>query len=150
MPVYGNKAGLALALVDAVDAEADLDSEMAEIDAAAGDPASQLAAMVGFDRRLFERGGDLLGLLSDAGRSEPDLAAAYREGRARADRAHLQVFARWPPWALRPGVDRQTAADTYAAVCNIGVYRVLTEERGWSPDQVERWWRDSLTRLLLR
>jgi len=147
--VYGSKAGLALALVDSVDLAADVDGEDAELDAAAGDPAGQLAAMIGFDRRLFERGGDVLGLLHDAGRSEPDLAAAYRQGRARGDRTRQEVFSRWPPQALREGLDRRLAVDTYAALCNVDVYRVLTEERGWSPDQIERWWRDSLIRLLL-
>jgi len=61
--------------------------------------------MVASDRRLFERAGDVFSLLRDAGRSEPDLHAAYR---------------------------------------------VLTEERGWTPEQVERWWDESLARLLLR
>lgn len=33
-----------------------------------------------------------------------------------------------------------TATDIYAALCNIDVYTALTDERGWSPDRVERWW----------
>jgi hypothetical protein len=47
-------------------------------------------------------------------------------------------------------MDARLAADTYAALCNINVYRILAEERGWSPGQIERWWRDSLVRLILR
>jgi hypothetical protein len=114
-----------------------------------GNPAGQLTAMIGFDRRLVERGGDVLGVLHDAGRSEPDLATAYREGRARADRLRQRVLATWPPGAFREGMDHQLAADTYAALCNIDVYRVLAEERGWSPARIERWWRDCLIRLIL-
>lgn len=148
--VYGSKAGLALALIDSVDAAADPDAEDAELAATAGDPSGQLAAMVSFDRRLFERGGDVLGLLHDAGRSEPDLAAAYRAGRARGDRTRQKVFSSLPSTALREGIDVGSATDTYAALCNIDVYRLLIEERGWSPDRIERWWRDSLGRLLLR
>jgi hypothetical protein len=34
-------------------------------------------------------------------------------------------------------------------MCNVDVYRVLTEERGWDADRVEQWWHDSLVRLLL-
>ncbi len=86
--VYGSKARLALALIDAGEADADPARTSADLDAASGDPAGQLAAMVASDRRLFERAGD--------------------------------------------------------------VYRVLTEERGWTPEQVERWWDESLARLLLR
>lgn len=148
--VYGSKAGLALALIDSVDEAAGLDAQEAELAASVGDPAGQLAAMAGFDRRLFERGGDVLSLLHDAGRSEPDLASAYREGRARADRVRQRVLSAWPPDSFREGMDPQLAADTYAALCNIDVYRVLAEERGWSPDRIERWWRDSLIRVILR
>ena len=148
--VYGSKAGLALALVDAVDAAADLDSQEAQLAAAAGDPAGQLGAMVGFDRRLFERGGDVLGLLHDARRSEPDLAAAYREGRARADQIRQRVLSNWPEGAFRNGNEAKSAADTYAALCNIDVYRLLTDERKWSPERIEGWWHESLVRLLLQ
>ena len=148
--VYGSKAGLALALIDAVAEAADLGAQEADLAAAADDPAGWLAAMARFDRRLFERGGDVLGLLHDAGRSEPDLAAAYREGRAQADRVRQRVLGTWPPHAFREGINPRLAADTYAALCNIDVYRVLAEERGWSPERIERWWLDALIRLILR
>jgi len=147
--VYGSKAGLALALIDSVDTAADIEAQDAELQATAGNPAGQLGAMIGFDRSLFEHGGDVLGLLHDAGRSEPDLAAAYQQGRARGDRTRQRVFSAWLPRAFRQGTDARSAGDTYAALCNVDVYRVLTEERGWSPDQVEGWWRDCLIRLLL-
>ena len=148
--VYGSKAGLALALIDAVAEAADLGAQEADLAAAADDPAGQLAAMARFDRRLFEHGGDVLGLLHDAGRSEPDLAAAYREGRTQANRVRQRVLGSWPPHAFREGMNPQLAADTYAALCNIDVYRVLAEERGRSPERIERWWLDALIRLILR
>ena len=147
---YGSKAGLALALVDAADMSADASQTAAELKAAAGDPARELAALVGFDRRLFERGGDIIALLHDAGRSEPALQSAYEEGRSRGERVRSRVFANWPARAYRKGQDAETAADTFAALCNIDVYRVLSLERGWSPERIERWWLDSLSRLLLR
>lgn len=124
---------MALALIDSLEAAADPDAEDAAL-TAAGDPAGQLAAMIGFDRRLFERGGDVLRLMHDAGRSEPELAAAYRAGRTRGDQARQKVFTTWPPQAFREGITPQSATDTYAALCNADVYRVLTEERGWSPE----------------
>jgi TetR/AcrR family transcriptional regulator, regulator of cefoperazone and chloramphenicol sensitivity len=37
----------------------------------------------------------------------------------------------------------------YAAVSNVGVYLVLTRERGWTPEQVEEWWIETLNQLLL-
>lgn len=73
---YGGKVGLAVALVDTIDLAADVGRVMTELKTAEGDPAGQLAALVGYDRRLFEGSGDVLLLLRDAGRAEPELAAA--------------------------------------------------------------------------
>jgi hypothetical protein len=123
---------------------------LVELEAGIERPPHQLAAMAAYDRRLFERSGDIITLVREAGRTEPELAAAYLEGRRRGDETRLQVFSSWPPDAFRPGVDVQSAIDVYAAVCNIDVYRVLTTERGWHPDRVERWWGEALTRELLR
>ena len=59
--IHGNKAGLARSLLDTVDAGADVPRLMSDLEAAEGDPVAQLAAWVTFDRRLFERGYDLIG-----------------------------------------------------------------------------------------
>ncbi|WP_228838127.1 hypothetical protein [Nocardia amamiensis] len=85
----------------------------------------------------------------EAGRTEPELAQAYREGRRRGDDAHRQVLSLWPPGTLRDGIDVPTAVDVYAAVCNIDVYTELTARRGWPPERVEGWWAELLARELL-
>ncbi|MGI8902980.1 MAG: TetR/AcrR family transcriptional regulator [Solirubrobacteraceae bacterium] len=146
---YGSKAGLALALIDAVETDADPARTTREVDAAVGDPARQLAALVASDRRLFEGAGDVIALLRDAGRSEPDLQAAYQQGRAHGDQLRRETFSSWPPDTLRKGTTTASAADAFAALCNIDVYRILTEERGWTTHRVQRWWTASLSRLLL-
>jgi AcrR family transcriptional regulator len=147
--IHGNKAGLAKALVDSVDLSADIPRLMSELKEAEGNPSAQVAAMVGMDRRLFEGGSDLITLMQEAQRSDPDVAAAYVEGRSRGDESRRRMFATWPKKAFRKGVTPESARDVYAAMCNVDVYRVLTEERGWDADRVEQWWRDSLVRLLL-
>ncbi|GAA3573596.1 hypothetical protein GCM10022419_063220 [Nonomuraea rosea] len=147
--VYGNKAGLTRALADAADLSADLAQQLAELEAAEADPRRQLAAMAGFDRRLYERAGDVIMLLREAGRTEPELATVYRDGRARADGTRTTVFSSWAPGVLRAGLDVPAAADVYAGLCSIDVYTTLTAERGWPPDRVERWWREALARELL-
>jgi AcrR family transcriptional regulator len=147
--VYGNKAGLTRALADAADLAADPSRQIAELEAGQADPQGQLAAMAGFDRRLFERAGDVITLLREAGRSEPELAAVYRDGRGRADQTRMAVFSSWPAGTLRVGLDVPTAVDIYAGLCSIDVYATLTAERGWSPDRVELWWSGSLVRELL-
>ncbi|WP_405614216.1 TetR/AcrR family transcriptional regulator [Streptomyces sp. NBC_01508] len=173
---YGDKVGLVRALADAADLAADVPRMLAELeDAAQGTaagpasdgPRRQLAAMAAYDRRLFERAGDVILLLREAGRTEPALAAGYREGRRQADETRTQVFSSWPDGSdgsdgsdradradraggvLRQGLDVASAVDVYAAMCNIDVYTTLTEERGWPPERVERWWADALGRELL-
>ncbi|MGW7480785.1 TetR/AcrR family transcriptional regulator [Nonomuraea muscovyensis] len=146
---YGNKVGLARALADSADLSGDAPQLLAELEDPGADPARQLSAMAGFDRRLYERAGDIIVLLREAGRTEPDLATVYRDGRRRADETRVQVFSSWPKEVLRAGLDVETAVDVYAAICNIDVYATLTTERGWSPDRVEQWWGDVLARELL-
>src|SRR5689334_23283087 len=116
---YGNKKGLAVALMDAADLAADPARVLTDLEAAEGDPGRQLAASVDFDVRLFERAGDVLVLLREAGRTEPDLAAAAREGHRRGDEARLRVFRSWPAGTLRDGLDPAAAVDVYAALCGV-------------------------------
>jgi AcrR family transcriptional regulator len=144
---YGNKTGLASALADAADLSADATQLVTELEEAA-DPEHQLAAMASYDRRLFERAGDLITLIREAGRTEPALATIYQDGRRLGDRTRVQVFSSWPPGTLRDDVP--TSVDVYAALCNIDVYTTLTTERGWPPARVEQWWGEALARELLR
>jgi TetR/AcrR family transcriptional regulator, regulator of cefoperazone and chloramphenicol sensitivity len=143
---YKNKAGLVWALADAADLSADIPRMLDDLEAAE-DAAPQLAAMAAYDRRLFERAGDLIALIREAGRTEPELADLYREARRQADQTRIQVFSSWPDGVLRPDVP--TAVDVYAALCNIDVYTTLTVERAWPPDRVEQWWGAALARELL-
>ncbi|GAB3969505.1 TetR/AcrR family transcriptional regulator [Plantactinospora veratri] len=145
---YGNKKGLAIALMDAADLAADPDRLVADL-AAAGDPPGQLAVSVAFHRRLYERAGDVILLLREGGRTEPELAAAYREGPRRGEEALLRLFSSWPAGTFSDGVDPRTAVDMYGAICGIDAYTGLTAGRGWSPERVERWWTGLLTRELL-
>ena len=147
--VHGNKAGLAMALVESVNEAADVPGLIARLRSSAGDPVEQLAAMVAFDRRLFEAGFDVIVLMREAQRAEPDLARAYEDGRRRGSETRVRVFGTWPEGVLREGYDPRSADDVYAALCNVDVYRVLVEERGWTADRVEEWWLEALSTLLL-
>lgn len=143
---YGDKTGLVRALADSADLVADLPREIADLESATT-PAAQLAAMAAYDRRLFERSGDVIALVREAGRTEPELAAAYAAGRAGGDRTRVEVFSAWPAGVLR--VDVAEAVDRYAAICNLDVFTTLTVERSWSPERVEAWWAELLARELL-
>ncbi|MGK8507303.1 TetR/AcrR family transcriptional regulator [Nocardia asiatica] len=145
---YGNKKGLIWALVDAADMSGDMPRQLAELEACLA-PEQQLAAMAGYDRRLFERAGDLIALVRESGRTEPELATLYAQAREVADRTRVAVFSSWPDGTLRPDLDISTATDIYAALCNIDVYTTFVTERAWSPEAVERWWSEALARELL-
>lgn len=146
---YKNKTGLTRALADAAGLSADPAQLLAELEDPGADPADQLATMASFDRRLYERAGDIIVLIREAGRSEPELAAVYTNGRKAADRNRRQVFESWPPASLRDGLDLPTAIDIYAAICNIDAYSTFVNERQWTPDRIEEWWREVLPRELL-
>jgi len=145
---YGDKPGLLRALADSAGLTADLAAQLAGLEGAEG-PRGQLAAMAAYDRRLYERAGDVIGLIREAGRTDADFAAAYRAARVRADLTRVEVFASWPEGTLRVGLDVAGAVDVYAALCNIDVYATLTGERGWAPDRVEEWWGEALVREIL-
>ena len=50
----------------------------------------------------------------------------------------------------RGGVDVDDALDYSAALYNADVFLLLTQERGCTPEQVERWWIETLAQLLLQ
>ena len=147
--VYGSKAGLAGSLIDTVDSGADVERVLAELEAGEGDPAAQLAAFIGFDRRLYERGGDVIRLLVEAGRHQPELGRVAAIGRGRGESNRRRVFATWPKKAWRRGMDLDRAVDIYAITVTIGSYDEAIDQRGWTPDDVESWWGSCLTEALL-
>lgn len=147
--VYGNKAGLAFAFLDSLEGAADPRRLGEELRAAAGDLRGQLAAVAAFERRLFEHGAEAIAVIREAGRSVPELAKAFAEGRARGEGQRRRLFASWPSDAWRGGVDVDDALDYSAALYNADVFLLLTQERGWTPEQVERWWIETLAQLLL-
>ena len=112
-------------------------------------PPAQLAAYVGFDRRLFEHGGDVLRVIMEGRRQEPDLAAAYTEGRSRGERGRRRLFASWPASAWRPGIGRAACPRRLRRAVLDRDYDIATREGGWSPARVERWWCETLVGLLL-
>ncbi len=147
--VYGSKAGLASSLIDAAEVRADVGRAIDELSKHQGDASAQLRAFVGFDRRLFEVGGDVLRILAEARRHQPELGAAYREGRSRGEAQRRRIFSSWPEAAWRPELDVNHALAVYAMTVSLESYDVATGEHGWSPDEVEQWWHSTLAELFL-
>ena len=147
--VYGSKAGLAGSLIDAAEQSADVRRAVAELEQRSGDPHGQLRAFVAFDRRLFEHGGDVLRILGEGRRQHPELGAAYDEGRRRGDTQRRHAFGSWPSAAWLPGADVDRAVAVYGALVTLESFDTAIRDYGWSPDEVETWWHDTLAGQLL-
>jgi AcrR family transcriptional regulator len=147
--VYGSKAGLAGSLIDAAEQSADVRRTVVELQERAGNAGEQLRAFVGFDRRLYERGGDVIRILGEGRRQHPDLGAAYDEGRRRGDSERTKVFSSWPRKVWRRGIDTERAIAVYGIVVSLESFDTATRDYGWSPDQVENWWHGTLAELLI-
>ena len=77
-----------------------------------------------------------------------DLWRRTRDQRLAGQAALVRILA--AGGALRPGVTRAAAADVLFAVGSPETYRALVVERGWSADRFERWYAETIERLLLR
>ena len=146
----GSKRTLAISLVDLIDEEVEIGHLLAGLDEI-DSPKEVIALMTTITRQINERCGDIIGTLTAAGQSEPDVAAAAAEGRRRHRLGAGRLAARLAELgALRNGVTEQRAGDVMALLTSSDTYAQLTQRHGWSFDEAEDWMRDALARLLLR
>ncbi|MGH2382507.1 MAG: hypothetical protein ACRDG7_14990 [Candidatus Limnocylindria bacterium] len=84
-----------------------------------------------------------------AAASDPEITGLYEQGKAQrlaGQRELLRIVA--GPRGLRAGLGEASAVDTLYAVGSPETYRLLTVDRGWSAARFERWYADTLARLL--
>ncbi len=145
----GTKGELLLALNDLVDREGKVAEIQREI-ACACDPRVILALTASLRRRLMEGAGDIVELLMEGAATEPEVAAAWAEGRARSRAGAGRIARRLAELgALGAGMCADTAADTIYALLHHGVWVRLVGECGWSPAAAEAWTAEMLERALL-
>ena len=87
---------------------------------------------------------------SGAAAADPDiakLAAHGRKERYLGQRRLLQIVV--SDASLREDLDAGTAADVLYAIGSPETYRLLVVDRGWSGARFERWYGETLARLLL-
>jgi AcrR family transcriptional regulator len=146
----GSKRDLVLALVDAIDEEADVASISEQ--AARSERADEILALgVHLTRQLHERCGDIIAALLSAAAVEPDASAAAAEGRRRHREGCARAARRLAKLkALRDDVTADQAAALIATLTWQPTYAQLTSEHGWSLDDCEKWITTTLTRTLLR
>lgn len=148
--VFGSKAAILSALIKSAGADEDIRA-LAREAFAEPDPRRQLRLAASVMRTILEREADILNLLWQAGGGDSDLAAAWRQGhQQRLSRLGeiLNVIAQKA--ALRPEISIERAIDTLWLLGSHEVYRLLVDERGWTPQQYEDWLADTATALLLR
>jgi len=101
-------------------------------------------------RAMLERWADVADVLRGAAAADPEIAALWEDNKTQrftGQQALLRIAA--DGTRLRVGLTRESAADVLFAVGSPEVYRMLVVDRGWSADRFERWYADTLARLLL-
>jgi len=142
------KAAILMALLDAIDAEADVPRLQADI-AAATDPADLIRAGVTLTRQMNERCGDIIRALASAAAVDGDAAAGLAEGERR-HRDGTGALARRLDGLGALAISAEDAAVQFSLLTSRHAYDELVRDRGWSYDQAAEWIERTLTARLLR
>lgn len=114
------------------------------------DPRQALRSWVEHQQRQFERLSDLIETVRAAARSDPEIAALYRDKRNELviDAARI-IAALAERGGLRPGVSLADAAEHLNAITGPELYRLLVDDRGWTPARYRAWTQHALETYLL-
>jgi AcrR family transcriptional regulator len=116
---------------------------------AESDPVALVRSFAHICRLLMERSSDTLHVLSTAAEVDPEIAELQDEIRQQRYIGQSRIVAAIASKkALSPELSLSEAKDIAYAALSPEVHRVLTVERGWRPDQYERWITRALTSLL--
>jgi AcrR family transcriptional regulator len=99
---------------------------------------------------ILARIAPIYDVLRSAATVDPEIAVVwerYKTQRFEGQRVLLGILLRGA--GLRPGLTRGAAVDTLFTIGSPETYSLLVRDRGWSQAQFERWYKDSLARLLL-
>ncbi len=114
------------------------------------DPRRRLQLLARNGRLILERSAPIYEVLRGAAAADPEIAALWERAKAQrlvGQRELLRILTERAP--LRPGLPAATATDVLFAIGSPETYRLLVVDRGWSADRFERWYADTLARLLL-
>jgi TetR/AcrR family transcriptional regulator, regulator of cefoperazone and chloramphenicol sensitivity len=145
---FGSKGGILTALLGRLEQQAGLDDLITQL-RAAQNPDEQLRLVAAFNRRLFERGADIITIVRGWTAADPDVAAWMEEGDRRRRDGQAPLVASWQASGrLRPGLDTCQAADILHALTSPELYLLLVQSSGWLPDRYEDWLHETLSSLL--
>jgi AcrR family transcriptional regulator len=115
------------------------------------DPERQLRLTAHNSRMVKERAAAVLGVIRSAAPVDADIAALW--GRIQAefyDNQRAIVESLQAKKALRRGLDVARATDILWTLNHPDVWLLLVGDRGWTPEQYERWFGDTICAQLLR
>jgi AcrR family transcriptional regulator len=113
------------------------------------DPGTLLAGLAGVTAAINQRTNDIYWLLTSAASSDPAAAELLDEIRRQRDQGQGQIarsLAR--AQALRPGLRERDAADLIHALMSPEVYRLLVNDRTWTPERYRQWLTTTLVQQL--
>ncbi len=153
--IFGTKAALLTALVQLVvggDQEPAPLIERPWWHAMLAEPDARrlLAVFAAHGRQIHERSADVAAIMQGAATADPEIAAMIRqlaEGRLRDTKTIAAALA--GKGALASEVSVEQAADIIWALGSHDLYRMFVSERGWTPQQYEKWLAASLIHDLL-
>jgi AcrR family transcriptional regulator len=115
------------------------------------DAVRKLRATARNSRVVKERVGALFDVIRGAATTDPEVAALWSRIEAEfhgVQRTIVESIA--ARRALRRGVDVDRAADVLWTLNHPDVWRLLVRERGWTPEEWEKWFGDTAIAQLLR
>lgn len=153
--VFGNKRALLSEVLDVAVVGDDAPVPLAERPwlqevRAERDPVQALGLAAHHGGRLLARMAALYEVLRGAAATDPEIAALLRqskEERLATQTAWVRLLAE--RGSLVPGLDAARAGDIVFALFSHELYQLLVVDRGWSPDDWERWLTATLAAQLL-
>jgi AcrR family transcriptional regulator len=114
------------------------------------DPERQVRLTARNSAAVKRRAAELMRVIRDAAASDPDIAGLWRRIQSDFyDNQRRIVEALHARKALRPGVDVARAADILWALNHPDLWHLLVGERGWTAEDWERWFADTVMAQLL-
>ncbi len=114
------------------------------------DPEQQLRVTVRNSVVVKQRIGGVVEVIRSAATIDPDIGELWRRIQ---DEFHANqrviVESLAAKGALAPGLDVERAADILWTLNHPNVWQLLVRERGWTPDQFERWFAETARAQLL-
>lgn len=114
------------------------------------DPETQLRLMARASRTVKLRAGGLMEVIRSAAPADPDIGELWRW--IQADVHDIQrplVESLREKDALRRGLDVDRAGDVLWTLSHPNLWQLLVGERGWTPEQYEEWFGDTICSQLL-